>query len=124
MLTQKDILKHQESIKRESKTKDVNDDSFEKVAIDSEKKQCVAKRVFYNHEITEARGLYAARKATKKLSSASLTLQNATDVAQGFQREVERMNTNLNMHLQALIKEEEDEKDRIRLKAERDEKLR
>ena len=66
----------------------------------------MAKRIFYNHDITEARGLHAARKATKKLSSASMTLENANAVAQGFKREVERMNSNFNMQLQALIKEE------------------
>ena len=94
------------------------------MANDPDKKQSVAKRVFHNHDITEARGLHAARKATKKLSSASLTIQNATDVALGFQREIERMNSNLNMHLAELIREENKEKDRIRLKAEREEKMR
>ena len=68
-------MKHKESIKRESQTKNVNDDSFEQVANDPVRKQSVAKRVFYNHDITEARGLHAARKATKKLSSTSLTLK-------------------------------------------------
>jgi len=47
----------------------VNDESFEQVANDPEKKKSVAKRIFQNHDITAARGQYAARRATKKLSS-------------------------------------------------------
>ena len=39
---------------------------------------------------------------------------------QGFKREVERMNSNLNIQLEALIKEEKEENDRIRYKAERE----
>ena len=109
-----------EKEERQSKTKVVNDDSFEMVAFDAKKKESVKQRVFYNHEITEARGLHASRKATKKLSSASVTLQNATEVAKGFQREVVRMNSNLDIQLQALIKEEEEENDRMRHEAERE----
>ena len=109
-----------EKEKRQSETKVVNDDSFEMVAFDAKKKESVKQRVFYNHEITEARGLHASRQATKKLSSASATLQNATDVAQGFQREVQRMNSDLGIQLQALIKAEKEENARMRRKTERE----
>lgn len=48
-------------MKREQQTKNVNDESFEQVGNDPDKKLSVAKRIFYNHDITAARGTYAAR---------------------------------------------------------------
>ena len=96
------------------KTTVVNDDSIEMVALDAEKRESVSQRVLYNDEIIEARGNHASRSATKKLSSVSESLQNAIDVAQGYQQEVMRINSNMNILLQALKEED----DRMRRQAE------
>ena len=98
------IFKLKEKLKRQSKTKDVNDDSFEKVPYDPLMEESVTSRVIHNHDITEARGLHASRQATRKISTTSITLQEATDVVEGYKREVQRMNSNIEIHLQTLLK--------------------
>jgi len=51
-------------------------------------------------------------------------LEAANAVAKGFEMEVEKMNRNFDAQLQELVREEEEAKEKIRIKAEREEKKR
>ena len=66
-ITEKDIAKHKESLLRKKQTVRVRSDSIHEMMDegDMEKHKNVARRVFYNHEVTEARGNHFSHKALK-----------------------------------------------------------
>ena len=78
----------------------------------SKKHENLANRIFHNHDVTQARGVHAAKLADSKLQHSNSTLESALYVSQAFQREVEEMNKNMTTRLEAIMQEERVQKQR------------
>ena len=86
-LSKSDIKMHQAQIKKKQKIKSIRAESINDLdeMKDPERKK-LAKRIFHNHEVTEARGNIVSLHAQAASKQAKSTLEKALSVASGFQK--------------------------------------
>ena len=111
-LSKEEMARHRAQLKSSESRAIVRADSILQCADDPEKHKSVARRIFHNHEVTHATGINAARKAYAQSKATMNTISAATDVAQGFNREVEKMNRGFAVRLEAIQQAERAEKER------------